>query len=275
MIFLIVGLILSFGGILKDFLEKKADISTSNVAHKKTFLYWGTVLTIVGAVSTFLGGYSAEVEKDKAQRQQTLSEKAHDSAYKHLQDSLNHNLVTQLNSNSDSLFDVYIKALANYHLQYVNGQVSLKSYIKDSVEGDHPSLLINTQASNHYITPNKDSIVLYLPFQNMGNCAIKFSATIFIGDIHKSKYTFIGKHVAFINAQLPQNSEVRHCACLYHSGDFADKMIYYIKGHYSNMSGSKNMPIEQVITWDMKSPNDIGDPNPWQEDTIRRFFRHY
>ena len=267
--FLFLGLFLSLAGIIREFLEKWGDNKTTGSPKKSIFLYWGTTLTFIGAIVTFWSGCDAKISQEK-------SEIIHDSAYKHLQDSLHSDLLAKLDNSSKSSLKTYIDALAQYHLEYVNGQVGLKGYLKDSVNSELPGMFIPTTVIKHAYDSVKQLYTINFPVANTGNCTILVSLDAYICfDFNHTLYYGYKIPAVWRNRSIAQRTQEEYPTDIQFHNSIPRRMYFRFIGEYSSLSKRKGFPIDEVILCD--SLNDkIGVPaSQTFKDSIVSFFNDH
>jgi len=266
MLFLIIGFILSFAGITKEVLEKSTENRENNEPKKRVFLFWGTALTFLGAIFTFWSGCDAKLSQER-------SDADHNIAYKKLQDSFYQELAVKIDSNGQSNIRTFTQALAEYNLAYKDGQVSFKLFIRDSINQDHPGLLINIGGAVKYVTPRKDSVVLKLPLINTGNCTLRVTASISVGVIHRGKFEFLEKYNFLKDYQLAQFQNYIYDARMITDGTIPERVLYFIKGNCASVTQNKKLNLKEVFVWTLDD-NEIGPPsNPKLTDSFQRLFK--
>jgi hypothetical protein len=267
MIFLLFGLLLSLAGIMKEFLEKKAETRSTDPPKRGLFLYWGTALTFLGAIVTFWSGCDAKIS-------QVTSDKLHDSAYRHLEDSLHIDLVKKLENNSQTSLKTYTSALAQYHLEYVNGQVGLKSYLKDSLNPEMPGMFIPTASIKHTFDPTKQLFSISFPIANTGNCTIlvNLDAYICFDFDHKLYYGYKIPAV-WKNRSVAQGTLNEYPTDVQFHNDIPNRTYFRFTGNYFGLTKKKKTPIDEVVICDSLN-GQIGIPTGQSfKDSIVRFFR--
>ena len=180
----------------------------------------------------------------------------------------------ELRKNSDSNIRTFTNALAVYNLDYKNGQVGLKSYLRDSLGRDAPGLLISTENTNFRESALKDSLNWYVPFVNTGNCDIMLSVSYSQAYETKGRLIFNGTYKLFKNFVIGQNSHITIPFLNALNGSpVPDKFIYWIKGNYSNTSKTKIISLDIFYEW-TKAQNYVGGISRGEVvDSLKHFFR--
>jgi len=199
---------------------------------------------IIFLIATIISAHYSSQKELKTENDKALSDSLHFVQLKRNNDSLQNNFVIALRANSDSNIKTFTNALADYHLDYVNGQVLLKSLIKDSISKEIPGLAIYDDKIVYRWNSLKDSLTTSVYFSNVGNCPVLVTLTAYVTTNFKN----VDKGEITEDMIIPQSSGLSKDFYL-HSlvPELPDQYYILLRGKYSTTTKSQVKKIDELI----------------------------
>jgi len=189
----------------------------------------------------------------------------------------NSQLQTALAENSNKNIETYTSALAKYHLEYIQSQNRVISYLKDSSTKEIPDfgLIYSDQAVIFNYNTSKDSCIGNVSFRNSGNCPIKVSLKLSIACEKNNILTIVPFKLNVLNEEIlsidePYNFPIH----LYgYDKDGIDNVYLLAQGNFKSLKSKNEYPIDRLIQWSFGcscwgSPMMVSEQN-----RIRKFFK--
>jgi hypothetical protein len=242
---------------LSGFADKIPDTSKAAFLKSLGFKIPFYLIVTIGSIwASHVSDEASKQEQAKSAAQQEDKLRERDSVHRRRDDSLETDYGNKLILNNNKNLETFTDVLAKYNLKYVAEQNKITSYLKDSTTKEIPDLGFYTPAVKYGFNATSDSFNINIPFRNEGNCPIIFSIFTYTAVGQDSKLYFVGKNLDARDEYISQRG-VDNIPMKYFMRKIPDRIYFWFKGQYSNISKTKVIPIDWLFSWDKKA-NDFG-----------------